>query len=908
MSTFQARDRARRPRAPHRAEAPLEPLAESGAQRGIETFGQGAILDPDCPPGNAAPAWSRPRRVMSEVMLHRRFEAQASRTPDAPALEFEGETWRYRDLDRRADALATRLVASGAGAGTVVAVCLERSHDLLAGLLAILKTGAAFLPLDPAFPPPRLAMIVGDAAPSVLLTQRSLQVSLPATGAGIVLCDEEPAREDAAVQLLPAEDPRAAAYVLYTSGSTGRPKGVEVSHRAIMNLLDSMQREPGLTRHDALLAVTTVAFDIAMLELFLPLLSGGRVVLAGRDVATDPRRLAELMQRSGCTVMQATPATWRGLIATGWRGDARLRILCGGEAMSRDLADKLLARCGALWNMYGPTETTVWSTIHRVLPGGEGAIPIGRPIANTTTYVLDAQGEPAPVGVAGELCIGGHGVANGYRHNEALTRERFVADPFAAGELMYCTGDIARMRPDGELDWLGRADNQVKIRGFRIEILEIEAALERHPAIAAAAVRTWPDASGQLSLAAYVVPSRDDAVDVASLRPFLQRTLPDYMVPGRCVCLPALPSTPNGKLDRNALPEPGPLLARAEAAMLAGARERKLAAIWEPLLNASNLGADDDFFALGGDSLLAVSLLLSIEAEFGRRLTLAALFQAPTIARMAALLGEAEDETALPIAAEIQPQGSRPSLFWIDGGPMFLPLASALGLDQPFLGVTLQPAELREVGFQPDLETIARHLVRTITTIQPTGPYVIGGYCAGGVLAYEVASQLLAAGLQVGLLCILDAQNPTHFRRVGNFAVEFAKLRHHIAGAWRAGSASRLRYVALHLRSATRRLLTRSTWRPVMKSEPFTLGEIMQPAVAAYRPGRYPGRVALFQARRPKALDLRPGWAEVVTGGLVDYAFAGTHQTMLEQPQVQDLARLMNACLDGLQDGASVRA
>ncbi len=841
--------------------------------------------------------WNSTEQPAPDILLHRWFEAQASRTPDAAALEFEGRQWSYRDLNRRADQLARRL--SGATAGTLVAVCLERSPDLVAGLLAVLKRGAAFLPLDPAFPMARLELIADDARPALLLTQRSLEAKLPQSGARIVFCDDDAPEAEPSPGASVAEPAQALAYVLYTSGSTGRPKGVEVSHRSVVNLLASMQREPGFTPDDALLAVTTIAFDIAILELFLPLVSGGRIILASREVGADPRQLSELLCQSGCTVMQATPATWRGLIASGWQGNDGLRILCGGENMSRDLACALLARCGGLWNMYGPTETTIWSTVHRVRPGGHGPVPIGRPIGNTTCFILDPHGRLVPPDLPGELHIGGRGVAAGYRGNPVLTAERFTADPLAPEQRLYRTGDIARYRADGVIEWLARADNQIKIRGFRIEAQEVEAALERHPDVSAAAVRTWPDVAGQPALVAYVVAPGEGA-DAAGLRQFLRRTLPDYMVPARYSFLPALPLTPNGKIDRKALPEPAPLLSRGEAAAPASAVERKLALLWEQLLGVASPGPDDDFFELGGDSVLAVSLLLSIEAEFNRRLTMAALFQAPTVGRMAALLDTSEAETRLPLAAEIQPEGSRPRLFWIDGGPMFLPLSNALGLDQPFLGVTLNPAELREVGFEPSLETIAQHLVRTITTIQPAGPYVIGGYCAGGVLAFEVASQLMAAGRAVGLLCLIDAQNPTHFKRVGNLAVEFAKLRHHLAGVWQAGGTGRRAYMARHLKSACRRLLFRSTWRPVMKSEPFTLGEIMQPAVLGYRPGRYPGRVALFQARRPKALDLRPGWAATITGELLAYEFAGTHGTMLQQPQVQRLARLMNGCLDAV--------
>ncbi len=878
----------------------------------LVTLLQGAADDPDCPLG-ALPLLSEAAsrrmrtewdtaRPLPETTLHAAFALQLARTPDAPAVECEGQAWSYRELDRRSRQLSSCLVASGAGPGTVVALCVDRSHDMVAGLLAILRTGAAYLPLDPAMPPTRLALIAEDARPTVLLTTSALQARLPDIDARIVLAEEADPVREVALAADAATDPASLAYVLYTSGSTGRPKGVEVPHRAVINLLAAMRREPGFDVADSLLAVTTVSFDIAVLELFLPLLSGGRLVLATRDIALDPRRLAALLRQSRCTVMQATPATWRGLLEIGWGGDPDLRILCGGEAMPRDLADRLLPRCAALWNLYGPTETTIWSTIHRVSPGPD-PVPVGRAIDNTRTYLVDQRGALVPDGVVGELLIGGIGVACGYRGNPALTAERFFESPFEARERVYRTGDLVRRRRDGAIEWLARADSQIKIRGFRIEAQEIEGVLERHPDVLSAAVKAWPDASGQLALAAYLVTRTGALPELKPLRAFLRCELPDYMVPARYLPLAALPLTPSRKLDRNALPKPDQPAAGSGDSVPVGARECQLAALWEELLDLRDVRRHDSFFDLGGDSLQAVTLLVRIEAQFDRRLTLAALFQTPTIASMAALLDQAEGETALPLVAAIQPEGSRPPLFWIDGGPMFLPLSRALGSDQPFFGVTLNPAELQQVGPQPDLQTIARHLVRTLRTLQPDGPYLLGGYCAGGVLAYEVASQLADAGQEVPLLCLIDAQNPVDFRRIGSPMVEFARLRHHLDAALRAGTGTRWRYLSKHAGSAYRRILSRAPWRSVMTSEPFTLGEIMQPAADAHRPRPYAGTVALFQARRPKQLDLRPGWAKVVTGPLLCHEFPGAHGTMLEHPQVLELGRLMGGCLDRVRPG-----
>ena len=604
--------------------------------------------DPDCtlgslpllPDGEAKllAQWNHTRHDYPKATLHECFAAQARRTPDAIALEFEGCSWTYQELDERASRLARRLRQAGVVERSVVAISVERSAEMVAGLLAILKAGAGYLPLDPKLHRHRMSMLLENAEPAALLTQSHLISALPASRAPIVLL-EEPFRHDGGNpgEFRSAVGMEDLAYVLYTSGSTGEPKAVEVPHRAVVNLLTSMQRQPGFGAADSLLAVTTLSFDIATLELFLPLVSGGKVIVASRETAADPFRLAELIDRSGCTVMQATPATWRGLLEQGWCGNGGLKILCGGEVLSRELAEKLLA-CGAsLWNMYGPTETTIWSTVHKVARG-TGPVPIGRPIANTATYILDARGNPVPIGVVGDLYIGGAGLARGYRNAGALTRERFVASAAAPAQLLYSTGDLARYGPDGAIEWLGRSDGQVKIRGFRVGLEEVEAAAASHPAIAAAAVKAFPDAAGEMSLAAYVVARSDPAPDAVELRRFLRQRLPDYMVPSRYIAMPALPMTPNGKVDRKALPEALASIAPSDAVAPRSETERALAGLWKELLGVSQPGVHDNFFDLGGHSLLVARLSRRIETEFGQRPSMAALFNAANLGEMAALL------------------------------------------------------------------------------------------------------------------------------------------------------------------------------------------------------------------------------------------------------------------------------
>jgi amino acid adenylation domain-containing protein len=507
-----------------------------------------------------------------------------------------------------------------------VGVCLERSVEGVAALLGVLKAGGAYVPLDPTLPEARLAFMIRDAGVRILLTHSSLRRSLPLEVEHVLCLD---ALEEAIDRAVDAEHLAAdrsvqadsLAYVIYTSGSTGQPKAVEVTHRALANVLRSFQRQPGFAASDRLLAMTTMSFDIAALEIFLPLIAGGESILATREAASDPEQIARLIERHDVTVMQATPAAWRLLIDGGWRGRLSLTALCGGEALPRDLADDLLRRVRALWNVYGPTETTIWSTIERV-GDGEGPVSIGRPVANTEVYVLDAAGDPAPIGVVGELFIGGAGVARGYRNRRQLTAERFVPDPFSGREdaRLYRTGDLARIRADGRLECIGRIDDQVKVRGFRIELGEIEQVLAAHTAVQQAVVTVRRGASGDARLVAYVVAGPDAAVTVSDLRRHLKAALPDYMVPSFFVELAALPRTHNGKIDRAALPDPIGAAVVAAAEPPRTTIERHLADMWRQAVGAPSVSLADRFFDIGGHSLLALQVLMRIEREFGVRL------------------------------------------------------------------------------------------------------------------------------------------------------------------------------------------------------------------------------------------------------------------------------------------------
>ena len=578
-------------------------------------------------------------RPVSTSLVHELVEAQVARTPAAIAVEMDGMRLTYADLDSRADALAWRLRDAGVRKGSLVGLCVERSPEMLVGLLGILKAGGAYVPLDPEYPSDRLAFMVRDSRMAALVTQEKLRSELKLDAAHVIVLGDE----DGARGRVPAEGsatPTDPAYVIYTSGSTGTPKGVLVPHGAVVNLLESVRADPGMSAADVVLAVTTLSFDIAVSEVVLPLTVGARIVLASREVASDGERLLALLRSSGATFVDATPATWRLLLTAGWAGGEGLRAICTGEALPTSLAAELVKRCAVVHNGYGPTETTVWSTFWKVA-NPVGRVLIGKPVANTRLYVLDARMQRVPVGVVGELFIGGAGVSLGYHERPDLTRERFLPDPFAGGTArMYKTGDLVRFLPDGNLECLGRNDTQVKIRGYRIELGEIENVLSRHPAVAQAAALAREDRPGDVRLVAYVAAHTGSSASDAELRAHLKLSLPDYMVPQHFVRVATMPTLPNGKIDRRKLPAPTVDAADSGEPFVAPRTdtERKLATLWQEVLAVGRVGVHDDFFALGGHSLLASQLIARLRRAHGFEVSFRKIFEAPTIEKLAAVI------------------------------------------------------------------------------------------------------------------------------------------------------------------------------------------------------------------------------------------------------------------------------
>lgn len=599
--------------------------------------------------------------VPTGMLVHHMIEQQVQRTPDAIAIDFQGALVSYDELNRRANRLAHHLQARGVQPGALVGLCLDRTPDLLVALLAVLKSGAGYVPLDPNYPADRLTYMASDASLAALIstseTLAEVTLSTPVT----IRIDADAVAIGACSDVNPIDATKSArpedtAYVIYTSGSTGLPKGVLVPHRSVANLLASVQREPGIRADDIVLAITTLSFDIAVSEVVLPLTVGARIVLATREIASDGALLRELIETTGVTFIDATPATYRLLLASGWRGRAALRVICTGEAMPRDLAETLTGCAGEVWNGYGPTETTVWSTFARVTTP-VGRVLIGRPVANTVVQILDAFGQQTPIGVPGELFIGGRGVSKGYLHRPDLTAERFIADPLSPGALTYRTGDLVRLLATGELECLGRNDNQVKVRGFRIEPGEIEAVLMKWQGVREAVVVAREDRAHDVRLVAYLVTDGADVLS-ESLRAFAKSALPDYMVPAAFVRVDVMPLTPSGKLDRKALPAPQPTATMASSREYVAPEtemEAIIAELWADVLGVARVSVVDDFFALGGHSLLASQVLSRLRRMHGVQLSFRKVFEAPTVRALAEQVRLAADATSTSIRADVIP-------------------------------------------------------------------------------------------------------------------------------------------------------------------------------------------------------------------------------------------------------------
>lgn len=865
----------------------------------------------------------------------------ATRYPDKTALVFTKEiagqqTFTYQQVEERANQLAHAIRRKGIGTrkGTpIVGVLLDRSPDLVIALLAVLKAGAAYVPIDPEYPHDRIAYMLADSSADMLVTSRKYNtvepITYPQNGQAVhqpvvllmetVLAELETYPKTAPDVQVGGSD---LAYILYTSGSTGQPKGVQIEHQNLVNLLTGMIPWPGITKDDKLLAVTTVSFDIAGLELYLPLLVGATLILADTDTARDGQALLEAVPAWQVSMIQATPVTYKMMLTAGWEQPLPLKILCCGEPMSKDLAQKLIPRCASLWNMYGPTETTIYSTGKQILATDE-IITIGRPIQNTQAYILDEHLNPLPEGSVGELYIAGDGVARGYLNRPELTRERFVDNPFdrSKNSKMYRTGDLGKFINNGEIHCLGRIDQQVKVRGYRIELGEIEHALVTQVGISEAVVMAREDRPGDQRLVAYVVTSPALSPDafrkqLPVWRTKLQDVLPVYMVPSEFVSLIQLPITPNGKIDRKALPKPAaqPVAANEEAEPVTKT-EKLIADIWKEALDLAQISVDTDFFEAGGHSMIAVQVMAQLEKETGKRLPLSTLLTYPTIRKLAELFRKNVPQTRWKSLVPIKPNGSKVPIYIIHGIGLnllnFSSLVSYMDAEQPIYGLQALGLDGEDEPLD-NMEAIATHYLSEVLEQNPDGPYAIAGYSFGGYVALEMARQLKEMGKVVKLLAMFDTNAQESDNKKSGLAWLSRKINRQLPKLiWFTNSLiqsplSTLQYQQQYVKRQVNTFLqfVGLQKRVQVVEQLDHLHRIMEKhelAFHAYSMKPYDGIVDLFKAKLRVYFvdDLNYlGWGKYALRGVRVHDVPGDHKQMLLPPNDKIFAESLQQALD----------
>ena len=878
--------------------------------------------------GHQIVEWNKTNVSFPDACVHELFELQVDRTPSAVAVQDGDEILTYRQLDERANQIARWLISRGAGIETPIGVCLNRSTLLASTLLGVLKAGCACVLLDPSFPSGRLVQMATDADLLMLLAdgrQREALTSYPRT----VFLDDETTSIAAQMTTRPGVSvkPTNLAYILYTSGSTGIPKGVLLEHRGMVNHHAAVAKMFELGPSDRVLQFALLGFDICLEEMFPTWLTGGAVVF--RSDVIGGREFLTWLERNQITIMDVPTAFWHewvhDLDSLNARPPDSLRLLIvGGEKASRSVYSlwRKIVRPSVRWlNTYGPTEASIIATAYEpaaVADDERFEIPIGRPIANAQIYILDKQMKPVPVGVPGELFIGGAGVARGYLHRPELSAQKFVPNPFIAEGRLYATGDLARFRSDGNIEFAGRTDDQLKIRGFRVEPGEIEAVLTRQPGVQQAVVIGTSGANAKL--VAYVVPMTNATVDPLALRASLQQLFPQYMVPSAFVSLDALPTTAQGKLDRAKLPAPDQstiVEERNESIAPRSATEETLVGIWEKVLDRQPIGVRDDFFEIGGHSLLAVRLLAAVRQTFGADLPLATLFTARTVESLAqAIEGKGQVLEDLPTVMPIQTAGSRLPLFCVSRPNVnslgYVFLARHLGADQPVYGLQshLRDAS-REPYTQEEFRTTAATYIASMRALQPHGPYFLMGNCEGAQISFEMGRQLHQAGEKVGAIAILDAWPQEHTRRYYLFLASY--YAYQVRLFFRENAASRRRL----LRQRASRMLSLLSKRVRRASVTQKSTKQADPMVARYWPGSdekiptYPGDVVLFRiAKQPywRINDPSMGWGIRAQGGVEIVPIPGRHQTVLREPAVSVIANYMRSRMTRVIEGAPVGA
>lgn len=852
------------------------------------------------------------------MCIHTLFENQASKTPEAVAIVFENEQLSYRELNFQANQLANYLQTLGVKPEVLVGVCLERSPLMIIALLAVLKAGGAYVPLDPTYPKERLGLIAENAQFPVLLTQKNLLHLLPSHKTQIVHLDNESewqcSIEESNHNFKTNVQNNNLAYVLYTSGSTGKPKGVAVEHRSVVAFIEWSKEFFTNEQLQGVLASTSLCFDLSVFELFVTIACGGKVI-----IAQNALQLSDLPAASEVTLINTVPSAINALLEINAIPSSVTTINLAGEPLQNALVQKLykIPHIQAVVNLYGPTEDTTYSTVF-VVPRGSQEIPsIGKAISNTQIYLLDAQLKPVEAGAEGEIYLSGAGLARGYYDAPELTAQKFIANPFDcnSGSRLYQTGDLAVFLPDGNLKYLGRIDHQVKIRGFRIELGEIEAILATNPSVSQIVVVAREDIPGNKRLVAYVVPQSNFEPTATMLRQFLQTKLPEYMVPTAFVMLPSFPLTPNGKIDRKALPAPAQINQQSETLFVSprNETEAKLVTIWEKVLGVKPIGVKDNFFELGGESLQAVRLFTEIEKTFQQKLPIVSLLQTPTIEALANRILAKEKSSLWRSLVPIQTQGSQPPLFLIHARGtsimLYRELANYLGSEQPVYA--LQPRGLTgEEEPLKQIEAMAKNYLEEIKTVQPKGPYFLGGYSLGGKIAFEMAQQLLQQGEQISLLALLDCQGPNFSKRMPFIN----RISLHLQNIWQQKhkyiikkSVSWLDWISTELQYTLQRiaiLLFRIGRLPLpLPLRNRLIEDYNYQAGKQYQPQSYQGKITLLRAVDwlggiGHEIDRYLGWGSLTNQSIDVYHVPGDHLSMFKKTNLPILAETLKNCIE----------
>ncbi|MDZ8262760.1 amino acid adenylation domain-containing protein [Nostoc sp. ChiQUE01b] len=891
-----------------------------------------------------------------ELCIHHLFEQQVERTPNAVAVVFQDQQLTYGELNCKAERLAQHLRSLGVRPETLVGICVERSMDMAIGILSILKAGGAYVPLDPVYPRDRLHFMLRDSNTSLVVTQKKLENLVKSFGGKrLVLLDSDEFSIEKVVDgnnnhiSVDEPTPKNLAYVIYTSGTTGLPKGVAVEHQSLVNMV-SFRLNKLLNKDDVAVAPLSVSisFDASVSQLFVPLAAGGKVI-----IVEDLPALQALMQVDKITFLSATPSSLETFFLNNVKFPSSIQAIgVGAETVNKGLIQKLknLSHIKKIINVYGPTEAAVhcgaavlfdrlkeeernntdnYNTVAKLQV--EQRITIGKPIQNVQIYILDSYLQPVPIGVPGELHIGGVGLARGYLNAIELTAEKFIANPFSPQQeaRLYKTGDKARYLSDGNIEFLGRIDQQVKIRGFRIELEEIEANLKQHPAVQQTVVIAREDATGHEILVAYIVPSPESIPKTTEMRQYLKQKLPQYMIPNAFVILDTLPLTTNGKIDRRTLPAPNQTESELQNAhvLARNTLEQELVNIWEKLLNISPIGITDNFFELGGHSLLGVHLIAQIQQRFGQKLSLRTIFQASTIEQLALILRQQTNLEGWSPLVKIQPNGSKQPFFCLPGifgSPLYLnQLAYHLGSDQPFYGLQYQELGRESQPFRT-IEEMAACFLEAIQTVQPHGPYLLGGHSFGSKIAFEMAQQLHKQGQEVALLAVLDTLPPVSTIYLRDNNLDDAKLLTMLVKAieYTSGKSLHVKYEVLHSLETNEQLnyikekLQLVNFLPTWGGTDFlrrTLQTLKANFQLHYAPNNIsPTRIILFRASEVVPEDIYSiftippeirqestyGWSQFMNESVETYLVPGNHITMVVKPHVQTLVKYLKVCLD----------